>query len=144
MPLKYLFTATFEDGSQIRQTLEDRSELEPEKRSAFYDVLKRAETTPLVSFALTEHERPGTTFSVDLRDGHFEHNGVAFDVSDGLDSNEKGTISAWSHRQIVFWRRHTHEVRVADGAELNHSIRYDLGWQANVGGKNYQRIIHIK
>jgi hypothetical protein len=139
MPLKYLFTATFADGSKLVQTLEDQSVLEPDKRSAFFDVLAKAKQTPLVRFELTEGEQ---TYAVDLTDGHFEHNGVVFAVSDGLDPNEAQNL-AGATREIVFWRRHSHEIRMMDGVELGHNVRYDLGWQANVNGKNVQRLIHF-
>jgi hypothetical protein len=142
MPLKYLFSATFENGHVITQQPDDVSARDP-KKSAFYDVRSFVEQySPLVSFELREQGNPANTWTVDLTTGTFLHGKLPFAVSDGLDPNEVQNL-AGAKREVVFWRRHTHEFRLSDGEELGHGIRYDLGWQANVGGKNYQRLIHF-
>jgi hypothetical protein len=140
MPLKYLFKATFANGFVYQQNAADKSVIEPEKRSCFTDVRKQVESgNALLRFELVSGDQ---SYAVDLTDGHFEHNGVAFAVSDGINPNEPQEL-AGAKRDIVFWRRHTHEFRLSDGEELGHGVRYDLGWQANVAGKNYQRLIHF-
>ena len=75
MPLKYLFTATFSDGRVLEQTLEDLSVLDPEKRNTYYDLLHYAKESEVVRFSITGN---GHTYTVDLTDGHFEVDGVAF------------------------------------------------------------------
>lgn len=130
MPLKYLFTATYEDGSQLRQLPDDVSTRDP-KRSAYYDI----DHDKLVSFALVGHE-PATHYLVDLRDGHFEVNGVPFRM------HEEPNLTVF---RLIFFRQHTHHMRVGPAAneELAHQIVYRMGWQCTVDGKNYQQIMQI-
>ena len=131
-PLKYLFTATFADGTQIVQSPDDKSELEPERRSQFYDVLKLAEQKQLIAFAL---KGEGHEYGVDLRDGHFEIDGMSFRMHE---------TEVYGFR-VIFFRQHTHSFNVdaEKNEELSHEIVYQLGWQCTVDGKNYQRIMQI-
>lgn len=123
--LKYLFTATYNDGSTYIQTQEDKSILEPEKRSSFFDV----DHERLVSFTLTGE---GHTYSVNLHDGHFEVDGVPFYFHEEYLRGFK----------LIFWRTHTHTHNQGSGAET-HDIVYKIGWQCLVNGKNYQQIMLI-
>jgi hypothetical protein len=134
MPLKYLFTAMYEDGSTIEQTLDDRSTIDPEKRSQFYDVLQMEEQKPLVAFAL---KGDGHEYGVDLRDGHFEIDGVSFRM------HEEDELAGF---RLVFYRRHTHDFVISKDSqeETRHDVVYRFGWQCTANGKNYQRIMQIK
>ena len=131
-PLKYLFTATFADGSVIRQTPEDRSVIDPEKRSQFYDVMQQSEERALVAFALSGG---GHEYVVNLIDGHFEVDGVPFKIhSEPL-----------SDFRIIFFRDHTHNIAIGAtvSKELNHTVSYRLGWQCTVNNVNHQRVMTI-
>jgi hypothetical protein len=130
MPLKYLFKATFQDGSVIEQTPDDRSANDPENRSQFFDALERSKNTRMTSFLL---QGQGHEYAVDLTDGHFEIDGVPFRMIEGM----------LPYYEIVFFRRHTHDFVAGTGQETNHSIVYRLGWQCNDDGKNYQRVMEI-
>lgn len=134
IPLKYLFTATFADGSMIVQTPEDKSLIDPEKRSQFYDVLQMAERQQLISFVL---KGEGREYGVDLRDGHFEIDGVAFRM------HEDDTLGGF---KLIFFRQHTHsflQTREKD-TEVSHDVVYRMGWQTQTfKEENYQRVMQI-
>lgn len=133
MQLTHLFTATFENGSVIVQDEDDRSMLEPEKRSTFYDVQEKAKDSKLVSFVLSG---PSHTYRVDLQDGHFEVNGVPFLMHD----------SEAKDFRIIFYRTHTHTFSQTIGqlpVEKTHTIAYRIGWQCELTGREHQRILGI-
>ena len=132
-PLKYLFTAVFEDGSFIMQNSEDRSEIDPEKRSTFYDVLQKAETTPIKTFELIDVPGGNHRYSVHLDDGHFEINGVSFKMHE----------EELSDFRLIFFRHHTHSFNQYRD-ELSHEIVYRFGWQTTKDGENYQRVMQIQ
>lgn len=138
--LKYLFEAEFEDGTIILQTPADQSKLEPTK-SEFYDVLQKEKTSPLTRFALSGD---GKYLLVDLRDGHFELNGVSFEAHETMPD---------CIRQLIFYRKHEAKtnVRMKDTAVLgvvDQITGYCIGWQAHVDdgsldGKNYKETITL-
>jgi hypothetical protein len=126
--LKYLFAAQYNDGTIFYQDQHDISLTNP-KKSQFYDVLQREKD--IVAFAL---HGDGHQYSVSLDDGHFEIDGIAFQVYDAPIEN----------RRLVFFRRHTHNVNI-DYEEQSHYVQYHFGWQGNVPGtgENIQRVINI-
>lgn len=130
-PLKYLFTAIYADGSALVQTADDKSYFDPEKRSQFYDVLCLAEQKQLVAFAL---KGEGHEYGVDLRDGHFEIDGVSFRMHE----------SEMYGFELIFFRQHTHsfnQTREKD-TEVSHDVVYRIGWKLK-GNQNYQRVMQI-
>lgn len=131
--MKYLFTATYKDGSVYEQTIEDKSKREPEKRSCFFDVLEKAKEVELVSFVL---KGQGIEYGVDLRDGHFEINGVPFFM------HEDRTFKSF---RLIFFRQHTHSFQVGNDTqkEIEHKIVYRVGWQCTHNGRNYQEVMEI-
>lgn len=144
--LKYLFIAEFADGSTLRQDQEDRSAIDPAKRSQFYDVLNCGKE--LVRFDLLEQSstpdhklQGGDKYSVRLTDG-------SFSVNDGpwFRMHEEDL----SGFQLIFFRQHTHSFNqsIAGGdvstKEIAHEIVYRIGWQCNWMGKNHQRVMEIK
>lgn len=134
MPLKYLFTATFEDGTIIAQPANDASVLNPQKRSAYYDVEETRKTKKLVRFELRCIESgPARIFAVDMTDGHFEVNGVVFFMHG---DEQLGEL------RPVFFRRHTHTF-THGGAETSHSMSYNLGWQCDIAGKEHTKVLKI-
>lgn len=141
MELKYLFIAEFQDGSVIEQEPADKSLIDPEKRSRFFDVLQQVEAgNHVVRFSL---RGAGHIYTVDLIDGHFEVDGVSFKMIEGV----------LPEYRIVFFRRHTHSFNVnVDGEqkEVGHDIVYRMGWQCTITDpkdkeeKNYQRVMEIE
>lgn len=134
--LAYLFTCRFTDGTAIQQTQEDVS-VADSTRSAFYDVVQRL--TEVETFTLIQ-QRSGRqhSFSVDLRDGHFEIDGVPFfSQAEELPSVPK------SYRLIYF---HRHQHRVIQGQAMTgdaSSVVFHIGWQATIDGKNFQSTIAV-
>jgi|GEM_PF-6432585 len=85
IPNTHFFVAFFEDGTRVEQNADDKSEKHPEK-NCFYDVLEHQKVSRLVSFVLAgpfdrdrlNEQQLVHTYGVDLRDGHFEVDGVPF------------------------------------------------------------------
>lgn len=130
MPLKYLFTATYEDGTVFHQSPDDRSSIEPEKRSAFFDALRIGETKKMVRFEL---KGQGHSYAVDLKDGHFEVDGVPVRMHEDL-------LEGFS---LIFFRKHTHTFIQETGKEIGHQTVYRIGWQVE-GPRNYQQVMQIQ
>ena len=125
MPLKYRFTAAYNDGTFFEQNDEDVSASDP-TRSAFFDV----DQSRLEAFALVGERH---IYAVDLSNGQFAVDGVPFRM-------HEGTVSCL---RLIFFRRHTHSIN-AQYKELAHQIVYRLGWQGlDEEGRNVQRVMEI-
>lgn len=136
--LRYLFEAQMKDGSVIRQTPEDVSTAEPLTRSAFYDVAQRLDE--VVVFGLYNDKN---LYVVDLRDGHFEINGVPFSAQPVTAPviNEGGKF------KLVYFRDHQQELVMTNGGSYEagaHYHQYRMGWEyEDPNGKIYQQTIVI-
>jgi hypothetical protein len=130
--LSYLFECHFNDGTILQQTQEDVSSTEP-TRSAFFDVIQRLNDVQLFGVYNDVH-----TAVVDLRDGHFEIDGVVFTISgDELPEGDH-------ELRLIYFRRHRHTLAMGEiPDELKHETEYHIGWQTTVEGKNYQRTIAL-
>lgn len=115
--LSYLFVAEFEDGTTITQTPEDKSELE-DNRSAFYDVLQRKDQ--LNRFHLTDGN---TWFTVDMRDGLFEINGVPFAAH-----NQFMDVSQYELNLVYFRETRRYYGHIPEGFPQQHVNRFFIGW----------------
>lgn len=150
------FHATFEDGTQIIQNQEDigegykeveneAGEIEQQPVNCFYNVLKKTEESPLISFVLANDTH---TFGVDLRDGHFEVNGIPF-YQHNFETNERDL----KNMRIIYWRNVKKVsnlwVDPNTGEELASPVSativgYTIGWQANdEKGKNIEKVLKI-
>ena len=124
MPLKYLWTVIYKDGSVMGQSSNDLSRTDS-SRSAFFDI----QQDRVKCFILKGVKH---TYSVDLIDGHFEVNGVPFRFHERL--------VKLTNIRLIFFRRHTHTF-IGDDSE---HITYRFGWQANdPTGANVQRVMEI-
>ncbi len=132
MTLFYLFKADFTDGTTYEQTPDDTSQLDPEKRSQFYDVLQSNKTVKKFSLTGNNH-----TISVDLQDGHFEVD--TFPIH--LESDQLPTPP--EKYELIFYRQHSHEFNTDSSRELGHKVEYFLGWQCTINNKNYQQKMAI-
>lgn len=128
MALKYLFTVFYRDGTTFQQGPEDISTTR-EGGSAFTDVRQEE----VERFRLCSSR--GRTAEVDLRDGSFVVRGRQLWLG-----NED--LPASADRRLIFFRRHTHNFTL-DSVELDHQIRYFIGWQATVDGRNVQQLLGI-
>lgn len=136
--LKYLFQATYKDGSTYTQNPEDVSVSDPLK-SCFFDI-KQDE---LRSFFVFNDDH---TYSVNLEDGHFEVDGVPFFM------HEDRSLTDF---RLIFWRQHTHDFLVGREKEeqTRHEIVYRMGWQCTAFRKcrccskmhnvNFQQVLEI-
>jgi len=130
--LDYLFEAHLTDGTLIQQTQEDVSSVRADK-SAFYDVAQRLEEVAFFGLLNEKH-----TFVVDLRDGHFEVDGVVFD----LHPEPSLEIPAGTPYRLIYFRHHKRHF--SGVVEIAHEVTYHLGWQITVAGKNYQQTLAVK
>lgn len=140
--LKYLFTATYLDGTVYQQNTEDKSVKEPDKRSCYFDI----EQEKLAYFVL---KGDGHEYGVDLRDGHFEIDGNPFFMHEGhikILPNGKKTIVPLKDFRLIFFRQHTHHFKVGQSMnkEIDHEVVYRIGWQCTIDGQNYQQVMQIK
>lgn len=135
-PNKYLFEATYKDGIVYSQGADDTS-LFVTGKNAFYDILYEPHKPieELVEFSL---KGDGHTYSVNLRDGHFEIDGVAIQVGDDMPlDHDKCEF------RLIYFKRHTHHMNL-NFVEKEHLIKYFIGWQTTIQGKNYQQTISVE
>lgn len=127
--------------SEEFENAEKLSEKEIERLALVPSLIAEAENGPkskdIVGFVL---KGEGHTYGVDLRDGHFEIDGVPFFM------HEDPALLGF---KLIFYRQHTHniEVFVKTGnvkEELSHQIVYRFGWQCTLGNKNYQQVMQIE
>ena len=121
--LSYLFEAETVTGQIIKQTPEDVSTTEPTK-SAFYDVLQHK----IKRFSLIGN---GKTYTVDLTDGHYEINGEMVYPK---------TPPGRPIYDLIYYRQVQQRINVGPNSEtaLTPLVRYFIGWQTNIRGKNYK------
>ena len=153
--LKYLFGVHFKDGSEYFQGSEDSSLLDPAKRTAYYDISKQDEQGNIIcrgpedafpnlvwardDVELFQLEGEGHKYVVDLRDGHFEIDGIPFFAKIPPPN---------SILSLVFFRRrriHQHN-QVMDGelktVGMSQECEYHMGWQT-IDGKASQTLILV-
>lgn len=140
IPHKYLFIAEYSDGEQYEQGFEDKS-LQEEDKNAFFDILYRPikPIETLVRFSLIDSDTKSFkrhVYTVDLRDGHFEVDGVAFRL------HEEDFLKDF---RLIFFRRHFHHTVIGgeQKGQESHEVQCHLGWQTSVKGKNYQKTINF-
>lgn len=131
--MDYLFKAYYNDGSSYTQNIEDKSILEPEKRSCFFDV----DQSKLIRFDLFNND---SIYSVNLL------NGI-------ISANIKGSLidivipeNKLSNFRIIYFRRKQLIMNPLSPSERSEPkiIKYILGWQANdENNKNIQQIVEI-
>jgi hypothetical protein len=152
MSLSYLFRAYFTDGSSFEQKPEDTARLNHKRKgegSAYTDLLylteRKRNPKTVAAFALCDPEGQGIA-AVYLETGHFELCGNGFYAGDdGL-----GALPPSVERRLVYFRVVTQErtQSFVDGEPLGAStdvtrIRYFLGWQATINGRNVQHVIGL-
>jgi hypothetical protein len=130
-PNVFFFVATFGDGSQIVQNESDTS-LIAEDKNCFYDVLERSKKDKPISFVLTNGEM---TFGVDLRDGHFEINGVPF-----FQHRPDLPQEHYDNFKLFYYRTTKIEID-AHTQEITRGYvgGYTLGWETRHKGKKVER-----
>jgi hypothetical protein len=132
--LTLLFEADFKDGTTYHQGSDDKS-LDPQGSSAFYDINKRKED--LLRFRLVGN---GHIYEVDLVDGHFDIDGVPFEI------HEQNLIP--KDLRLVYFRDTKVQATLGMNQEIkttNHFVnRYFIGWQCTINDKNHQYTLAVK
>jgi hypothetical protein len=127
--LDYLFIAETHNGQIIKQDPTDKPRFS-NWGTMFTDVLKEN----VKKFSLVGK---GHIFSVDLVDGHFE--------SDGNKLYPPKQVLAGAKLKLIYWRQVTRDLGIGeDGNPLPPKVKYIIGWQYNMKGKNYDWQIGIE
>lgn len=127
------FVATFADGSQICQNAEDVGTVKG--RNCYFDVMQKQLDVPLACFVLAGEGYP--VFGVDLRDGHFEVNGVPFfQHSEPLKDFRLHYFRNVSQHRVMAVGQNSEPV---DSVELG----YDIGWTTEHEGKPVTRFMRV-
>jgi len=120
--LDYLFIAETLDGSIIKQTPDDKPRF-----SSWGTLMTDVQKEHLRKFSLVGK---GHMFTVDLKDGHIE--------VDGNKIHPVKRILPGAVLKPIYWREVSRDIVVGLGGKvLPPKIRYILGWQYNLNGKNY-------
>jgi hypothetical protein len=134
--LTYLFEADFSDGTTYHQGLED-TPINHDAGSAFTDVMARIDDVLRFHVVSLDGAKRAT---VDLVDGHFEVNGVAFTL-------HPATVLPKNLRLIYFRETRVESTVNAKHEELSrrhYVARNCIGWQmTDAKGKNHQFMIGI-
>lgn len=155
----YSFTAVFEDGTVIEQNCKEEDgdsslnaaakQIKP-KGSRFTDVLyksgqletedeflkeeMRSQSSKLISFVIHNDQK---SVGVDLRDGHFELNGVPF-------FQHSPQRQKYNNFRIIYYRTMRRVMSQTTGEEISADVlSYTVGWQTTENGKNIEKIVTI-
>jgi hypothetical protein len=147
---RYLFKAEFTDLTSFKQPEDDHSELDPEKRNAWFDL--QQSDKKIKNFSLSNGI---DTWSVNLLTGMFFHNGMPF-----LATPEQDLLKLKPELRLVYFREVQRDVtftfqdgEMIDQNEIDARYVYFLGWQCTIKRtmpngeieeKNYQQLIGIK
>jgi hypothetical protein len=132
----YNYTATYEDGTQINKDMNDPEGDKCLTRkdgtgSRFTDVQEKEKESKLISFVVHNNT---SSFGVDLRDGHFEINGIPF-------FQHRPDLDGYKDFRIIYYRTVQRRMN-QDGTELNGQVlSYTVGWQITHNGTNIQKYI---
>jgi len=133
----YSFTATYEDGTSV--TLDHNLDSDDFSKlttggSRFTDVLTKEKESKLVSFVLHNNE---ISAGVDLRDGHFEINGVPFFL-------HRPDMEVLTDFRIIYFRTVQRTYNQQSGEESGSILGYSIGFQTNNSkGENVQKTILV-
>ena len=135
--MKYLFKAEFTDGTSYTQNHEDIPLAGFGHGSCFSDINERVKDGKVTKFSLIgEH-----IWSVDLTDGHFEVDGIPFNV------NAEIVPKLLTNYRLIYFRRVQQHANILQGETVSTSseiVGFRFGWQANTpDGSNVQQIVEI-
>lgn len=137
LDLKYLFHAKFVDGDEFIQSADDISNIDPEKRSQYYDLLQEVEKGRVIRLFSLVGE--GHSFTVDLGTGLFYVDGIKI----LLESKKLPTLP--DKFNLIFYRQRTQSVNVKHKADKAGKMKvisvkptgddfceYFIGWHCRV------------
>lgn len=136
----YSYTATFEDGTEIFRDMNDPEADKCQTRtdgtgSRFTDVQEKEKDSKLVSFVVHNDTQ---SYGADLRDGHFEVNGIAF-------FQHRPDRDGYKDFRVVHFRSVQLVLNQVSGEQVSGEVvGYSVGWQTNdTEGNNVQRILYF-
>lgn len=142
-PLRYLWTAVFDDGTELKQPKNDhysKHDKEAETNpSAFRYIVDKQKKAKLLVFYL-ENVETGDKIGVDLETGQFAINGIAFYAHEqNLDVTDK-------ELEIIYFREVRIDTEMAvmgwtEAGKKHYINRYFIGWQ--VKGKNIKQTVAV-
>jgi hypothetical protein len=136
-PLKYLWTAIFEDGHIIAQPEDDRytkhDDTADHNPSAFRDILDYQDKSPLEHFLLVPPEDDTQLVSLDLTTGEFSLGGFPFKL------NCETSVD----RKLIYFRNIAQDY--IDGVAQDPYVEsYNVGFEyKNKDGRTVKRIITV-
>ncbi len=134
--LKYLWEATFKDGTMISQPPDDRYSKHDDKAehnpSAFRDLLDHQETSELEFFALVGQDRQ--IYAVSLDTGEFFVNGTTFMLDQPLEELKD--------RKLIYFR--TNRVNMQTHDQYTHAFNFGYEGKHPESGKIVKKVITIR
>lgn len=132
---KYLWEATFKDGTMIRQPLDDRyskhDDTAEHNPSAFRDLLDYQEKSSLQFFALVGHDRQ--IFAVNMETGEFFVNGTTFMLDQPMEE--------LTDRKLIYFRT----GRVESAERVPYIYAYNFGYEGkDSNGKKAKKVITVR
>lgn len=115
------WTAVYENGEELEQYNEDHSE----------NLFGAINQSQLIMFVLKSDS--GKIWAVDLQDGSFRVGDEVIDF-DGFESR--------LDYKLIYFRRVRRTMGMF-GEDPSSQVTQHLGWQVNIDGKNYQRVMAI-
>jgi len=133
--LKYLWQATFKDGTIIRQPLDDcyskHDDNAEHNPSAFRDIIEYQEKSPLEYFAL--YGRDNQVFAVNIKTGKFYVNGTTFMLDQPMEELKD--------RKLIYFRTGRMDMHTGKGFVYAYNIGYE-GKDNN--GKIAKKVITVR
>lgn len=135
-PLKYLFTAEYEDGSTYTQPEDDISRFHKGDKDFTPSSFRDIEQDKLVKFSLSDGK---DVYAVDLRTGDFSVNGRELSLYEQ-------NFDPFAHKLRLIYFREVRKEFNLDGEVIALYInKYIFGWQTtDKDGKNHQLTVGIK
>ncbi len=134
--LKYLWEATFKDGTMISQPPDDRyskhDDTAEHNPSAFRDLLDHQETSELEFFALVGQDRQ--IYAVSLDTGEFFVNGTTFMLDQPLEELKD--------RKLIYFR--TNRVNMQTHEQYTHAFNFGYEGKHPESGKIVKKVITIR
>ncbi len=134
--LKYLWEATFKDGTMISQPPDDRYSKHDDKAehnpSAFRDLLDHQETSELEFFALVGQDRQ--IYAVSLDTGEFFVNGTTFMLDQPLEELKD--------RKLIYFR--TNRMNMQTHEQYTHAFNFGYEGKHPESGKIVKKVITIQ
>lgn len=127
--MKYLYHATFSDGSTFSQPADDESRLSPGEKSSKHDFIRHWERRVLETFVLSGD---GHVVIVDHQRKQFLIDGIVVRPGDHLPHGFEWVEA--DPLQDVYYRRVT---IVRDGEETTTDVQFCVGIKAEPGVRNY-------